>query len=273
MDRNQAWKQKRHQQAAAILQNGREMFGPPDDNEGEMVRLSKMMSELAMCSRREADRHILAGNVLVNGVAVNELGAKVPRDARIELVQTAIAAQASLVTILVHKPPKCYAGGQSSRPHVRDYLAREHQSPTDTRVPVDTDLKNLAACGLLAMEAEGLVVYSQDGRIAKALTDPIAPIEREYVLHCGDAMSSRRVTAIRSRLRIRSGTTPRSKLDWLGNGLMRCVLSDVSFIELTRAMATFDIQPMRVVRTRIGNVSLTGLACGQWRFLRPDERF
>lgn len=69
-----------------------------------MVCLSKRMSELGLCSRREADEWIEKGWVLVDGERIDTLGTKVRPEQSIEIDQRAQAAQAAQVTILLHKP-------------------------------------------------------------------------------------------------------------------------------------------------------------------------
>ncbi len=78
----------------------------------EKVRISKLMSERGLCSRREADSYIERGWVRVDGVVVSELGAKAYPDQTITLERAARAAQTSLVTILINKPIG-YVSGQA----------------------------------------------------------------------------------------------------------------------------------------------------------------
>src|SRR5215831_13421458 len=78
----------------------------------EHPRLSKRMSELGLCSRREADEWIENGWVKVDGVVVATLGARVPPEARIEIDSAARKHQLALVTILINKPIG-YVSGQA----------------------------------------------------------------------------------------------------------------------------------------------------------------
>ena len=76
----------------------------PQADESGLVRLSKRMSELGLCSRREADEWIPRGWVLVDGEPVTELGSRVKPDAIIEIHQAARSEQGERVTVLLHKP-------------------------------------------------------------------------------------------------------------------------------------------------------------------------
>ncbi|MFP3615407.1 S4 domain-containing protein, partial [Paraburkholderia sp. SIMBA_050] len=81
-------------------------------DETGLMRLSKRMSELGLCSRREADEWIEQGWVLVDGERIDTLGTKVRPDQKIEIDERASAAQAAQVTILLHKPVG-YVSGQA----------------------------------------------------------------------------------------------------------------------------------------------------------------
>src|SRR5690606_15711867 len=80
----------------------------------EKVRISKLMSERGLCSRREADSYIERGWVKVDGVVVSELGAKAYPDQAITLQRAAQAQQTSRVTILINKPVG-YVSGQAEK--------------------------------------------------------------------------------------------------------------------------------------------------------------
>src|SRR3970282_1675764 len=80
----------------------------------EKVRLSKLMSEQGICSRREADGYIERGWVLVDGEPVTELGTRIFPTQRITLAKAAQSRQNASVTILLNKPVG-YVSGQPER--------------------------------------------------------------------------------------------------------------------------------------------------------------
>src|SRR4051812_10413036 len=89
-----------------------------DDTQGSPagIRVSKLLAQRGLCSRREADAFIERGLVFVNGQRVTELGTRAPEDAVITLAAEAKAAQARQVTILIHKPMG-YVSGQAEDGH------------------------------------------------------------------------------------------------------------------------------------------------------------
>src|SRR4051794_2581476 len=78
----------------------------------EPLRLSKRMSELGLCSRREADEWIANGWVRVDGVVVSELGTKILQTQKVTVERQAAAQQAKRVTVLLNKPVG-YVSGQA----------------------------------------------------------------------------------------------------------------------------------------------------------------
>ena len=70
----------------------------------EQVRISKILSEKGLCSRREADRYIEQGLVLLDGKVVSELGTRALRSQKVELMKKASSIQASKATVILNKP-------------------------------------------------------------------------------------------------------------------------------------------------------------------------
>jgi hypothetical protein len=138
----------------------------------EPIRLSKLMSERGLCSRREADSYIERGLVFVDGKRVSELGTKVDPNCVIRLDNAANEQQQQRVTLLLHKPVG-YVSGQPEpgyQPAVT--LIRPDSLWQDGRAGRafhPTHLKGLAPAGRLDIDSTGLLVLTQDGRIAKQL--------------------------------------------------------------------------------------------------------
>ena len=152
--------------------------------EAELQRLSKRMAQLGLCSRREADSYIEQGLVKVNGqVAV--LGQKVSDNDRIDLAKQAHEAQAERVTIVLNKP----VGFVSGTPE-KDYKAAIELITADNQWAEDTSrrtfkphmLKGLAPAGRLDIDSTGLLVLTQDGRVAKQLIGEHSKTDKEYLV-------------------------------------------------------------------------------------------
>ena len=146
----------------------------------EKVRVSKLLSELGLCSRREADSYIEQGLVTVDGEVVNELGVRAFRHQKIELQSGAKAQQASRITVILNKPVgyiSHYDDEQEYQPAAslitpENYFA----SPLDKGRSPRFNTKGLAPAGRLDIDSTGMLVLTQDGRIAKLLIGENSPI-------------------------------------------------------------------------------------------------
>ena len=133
------------------------------------VRISKLMAERGLCSRREADSYIERGWVIVDGERITELGTRADPGATITLAPDAHVKQEARVTILLNKPVG-YVSGQPEpgyEPAVvlvgRDSLWRVQRGKTPVFAGAP---EGLAPAGRLDIDSTGLLVLTQDGRIA-----------------------------------------------------------------------------------------------------------
>ena len=148
------------------------------------TRLNKRMAELGLCSRREADDWIAKGWVRVNG-AVAPMGLQVAADARIEVDPRARGQQQQQVTILLHKPMG-YVSGQAEdghQPAVTLVQARNHWKGDASGLRfAPSQLRGLAPAGRLDIDSVGLLVLTQDGRVARQLIGEDSGTEKEYLV-------------------------------------------------------------------------------------------
>ncbi|MEP7100592.1 MAG: pseudouridine synthase, partial [Burkholderiales bacterium] len=149
------------------------------------LRLSKRMSELGIASRREADEWIAMGYVRVDDQIVNQLGSRVMPHQRVTIDAKAKFQQAQRVTVLINKPVG-YVSGQAEdgyEPAVvlvtPDRLWREDRSGTRF---LRSHLNHLVPAGRLDIDSVGLLILTQDGRIAKQLIGEDSEVEKEYLV-------------------------------------------------------------------------------------------
>ena len=157
----------------------------------ELVRLSKRMSELGLASRREADAFIEKGWVLVDG-QVAQLGQKVGPGARIELKAQASYSQKQQVTVLLNKPVG-YVSGQAEdgyTPATTVITPENRWAGDDSTLRWSSaQLRSLVPAGRLDIDSVGLLVLTQDGRVAKAIIGEHSTIEKEYIVRVADAQT------------------------------------------------------------------------------------
>jgi 23S rRNA pseudouridine2604 synthase len=270
----------------APAQRQRRDADTPTGND-QTPRLSKRMSELGLASRREADEWIAAGWVRVDGEVVDTLGARVRPEQRIEVDPRARQAQASLVTILVHKPVG-YVSGQAEdgyRPAVV-LVTPENRWPGDrARIEFSrAHLRGLAVAGRLDIDSTGLLVLTQDGRIARQLIGAESSIEKEYLVRVAwpdarptgplsAAFPADRLQLLRHGLSLDGVRLKPAKVSWQNEDQLRFVLREGRKRQIRRMCEAVGLQVVGLKRVRIGSVVLGALPAGQWRYLRAEESF
>lgn len=239
------------------------------------VRLSKLMAEQGLCSRREADDFIARGWVLVDGVVVNTLGAKVLRGQRIELAEPAVAAQSQLTTFLLNKPVG-YVSGQPEK----GYRAAVELLTPDRRCS-DWDgpefspkqLVGLAPAGRLDIDSKGLLVFTQDGRLARRLTSGEGDVDKEYLVRVTGTLSPEGLASLRDGLSLDGERLRPAEVDWINANQLRFVLREGRKRQIRRMCELVGLKVTGLKRVRIGSIRLGKLPEGQWRYLQAGEIF
>lgn len=243
-----------------------------NDTQGE--RISKLMAQRGLCSRREADAYIERGLVYVNGEKVTQLGTRCAQDARIELASRAQNQQAALATILLHKPVG-YVSGQ----------AEDGYQPAVVLVKPDTQmagdyqrfrpqpLKGLAPAGRLDIDSTGLLVLTQDGRVARQLIGADSEIEKEYLVRVEGKLDEEGLKRLNHGLSLDGKPLKRARVRWQNEDQLQFILKEGRKRQIRRMCELVGLRVTGLKRVRIGRVALGDLPVGQWRFLRPDENF
>ncbi|GAA5784151.1 RNA pseudouridylate synthase [Chitiniphilus shinanonensis] len=242
----------------------------------EPVRLSKRMAELGLCSRREADEYIAKGWVRVDGVVVDVLGSKVLPTQRIELQRQAQAAQAQRVTILINKPVG-FVSGQAEKgyqPAVALIKPDNHWTGDKSGTRFSRDhLQGLAPAGRLDIDSVGLLVLTQDGRVAKALIGEDSEIEKEYLVRVAGRLTPEGLALLNHGLSLDGEPLKPAKVGWQNEDQLRFVLQEGKKRQIRRMCELVGLRVVGLKRIRIGRITLGDLPQGKWRYLRSDERF
>jgi 23S rRNA pseudouridine2604 synthase len=253
---------------------------PAADHAPGSLRLSKRMSELGIASRREADEWIAKGWVRVDGSVVAELGARVLPGQHITVDAQARHEQARRVTVLLNKPIG-YVSGQAEdgyEPASVLVTARNQwrEDRSGTRF-VPTHLKNLAPAGRLDIDSVGLLVLTQDGRVAKQLIGADSEVEKEYLVRVepesGTPLSEAGLALLRHGLELDGEALAPARVEWVNDDQLRFVLTEGKKRQIRRMCEAVGLKVTGLKRVRIGRVVLGDLPAGQWRYLRGDEAF
>lgn len=229
----------------------------------DAIRIQKYLSQAGRASRREAERLMEAGRVSVNGEVVTEMGSRVVPGRDVVAVDGEVVEVAPERWIMFHKPPGVLT--TRSDPHgdrtVYDLLPEE--------------LHGLTYVGRLDLDAEGMLLFTNDGDTAHGLQHPSRAVEREYWLEVAGTVEDQAVRALRAGVELDDG--PARAKDVLGirpgdmSSELRIVLTEGRKREVRRMLAEVGHPVMRLRRIRYGRVILGDLQRGDWRELTEEE--
>jgi 23S rRNA pseudouridine2604 synthase len=260
--------------------------GTPGASTRTTVRLNKRMADLGLCSRREADDWIAKGWVRVNGASA-VMGQPVALDARIEVDRQAEQQQRQQVTILINKPVG-YVSGQAEDGHEPAVVLVQPQNrwrECNSRMRWGHEqLRGLAPAGRLDIDSIGLLVLTQDGRVARQLIGEDSLIEKEYLVRVslgvgGESSNVQAVFPAEKLAMLCHGLSldgkplMRAQVSWQNPEQLRFVLTEGKKRQIRRMCEQVGLFVTGLKRVRIGRVNLGHLPVGQWRYLMPHEIF
>ncbi|WP_418941544.1 pseudouridine synthase [Parasutterella excrementihominis] len=253
------------------------------DTTADLVRLSKRMSELGLCSRREADEWIAKGWVKVDGEVVSELGSKVRPDQKIKIDRKAKDQQNERVTIILNKPLG-YVSGQAEDGHepARVLITPRNRwidDPSSRRFN-PSQLKSLVPAGRLDINSTGLLVLTQDGRIAKTIIGENSSVEKEYIVRVAMAdgrpnseFPPAKLALLNHGLELDGKPLEKAEVSWLNEDQLKFVLREGRNRQIRRMCDLVGLKVLALKRVRVGSVRLGKLPVGKWRYLEDGESF
>jgi len=249
---------------------------PPRPEQSSDPRLSKRMSEMGLCSRREADEWIENGWVKVDGNVVDVLGTRVSPLARIDVDKAAAQHQSEQVTILLNKPIG-YVSGQAEdgyTPAATLITPENHWAGDRADIKFKPGhLRGLAPAGRLDIDSTGLIVFTQDGRVAKRLIGSHSDVEKEYLVRVEGTLDAAGMKRLQHGLELDGVKLRPARVSWQNEDQLRFVLREGRKRQIRRMCELVGLVVTGLKRVRSGSVSLGPLPLGQWRYLRRDERF
>lgn len=255
----------------------RQIKTPSQPTEGpEKIRLSKLMTERGICSRREADDFIAQGLVFVNGERVQELGFKVTRDVQVELAGKAQDKQADLVTIILNKPIG-YVSSQPEPPYepaIKLLTKANFFNNPDRPIQIREEpihLRGLAVTGRLDIDSQGLLIFTQDGRLAKKIIGETSEMEKEYLVRVIGKLPDSQLKLLNYGLELDGKKLKPAKVEWVNEDQLRFVLTEGKKRQVRRMCEMVGLQVKGLKRVRVGKLMLGKLPEGQWRYLGPNE--
>jgi 23S rRNA pseudouridine2604 synthase len=243
----------------------------------EPVRLAKRLAEMLSCSRREAEQYIEGGWVSVDGVTVEEPQFRV-LDQQIVLAKDASLLALAPVTLLLHKPTGYEAGQDGSAASLAALLSPATQSPGDSSGirPLKKHFSSVELVTPLATPASGLVVLTQDWRVARKLREDARVMEHEVIVDvAGDIKPGglERLNRVDHGFTFNGALLPPAKVSWQNETRLRFALKGEVPGQIAYMCESVGLKVQGMKRLRIGRVAMSQLQPGQWRYLLPHERF
>ncbi len=227
-------------------------------------RLQKILSRAGIASRRGAEEIILAGRVAVNGIVIDELGAKADPDRdRIAVDGREVGQTGDRIYLVLYKP----AGYMTTlkdpqgRPLVTDLLkgVRERVYPV----------------GRLDYNTEGLLLLTNDGEWANAMAHPRHEVDKEYHVRVRGKVSAQQLDQLAAGVMLDDGETAPATVAVVreseNNTWVSITIHEGRYRQVRRMCEAVGLTVVRLKRVRYGFLGLKGLRTGEYRFLTAEE--
>ena len=249
--------------------------------EQQSIRLAKRLAEQEQCSRREAELYIAAGNVQVDGKVVLVPESRVTLDQVVTLRKGATPEAIPPVTILMNKPAGMTQGPAYGRVRsAHSLLSEATKAELDTPMPqlvLEHHFKHLESFLTIPLPASGLIVYTQDKRVARKLAEEGMWLEQEIIVGVEGQIVEDGLEILYEGLPIPGGNghrrMPPCHVSWQNESHLRFALKGIAPEEIEKMCGAIGLSVTSMRRLRIGRVSLGKVPEGQWRYLMPWERF
>ena len=225
----------------------------------EATRLNKYLAQCGVCSRREADKLIEAGKVLVNG-QIADMGCKVTEVDVVQVGKKVLGGKAKTAVLAFYKPVgvTCTEKDKYAEKMVNDYID----------YPV-----RVTYAGRLDKDSEGLLLLTNDGDLINALMRGANGHEKEYIVKVNKEITDTFLEQMQKGVYLEEldvKTRP-CKVEQIGKLTFRIVLTQGLNRQIRRMCKTFGYEVVQLKRVRIMNVLLGKLIPGQYREITGEE--
>ena len=229
--------------------------GKMEENK-EKVRINKYLSAAGVCSRREADRQIAAGNVRI-GDAVAQIGDVVAPDVPVYFHGTLVEAEEERILLAVHKPKGIVCTAEKrEKNNIVDFL----------NYP-----KRIYPIGRLDKQSEGLILMTNEGDFVNKIMRSGNRHEKEYLVTVNKTVTDSFLRALAAGVPILGTMTRKCKVERTGKRSFRMILTQGMNRQIRRMCEYFDYRVVSLKRVRIMNILLGDLPCGTYRKVTQEE--
>ncbi|MEA4996945.1 MAG: 23S rRNA pseudouridine(2604) synthase RluF [Petrimonas sp.] len=222
------------------------------------VRINKFISESGICSRREADKYIEKGQVLVNGKRA-EIGTLVSKSDKVLVNGLLIESKAEedFVLLAFNKPRGIVSTTEKGvRDNIVDYIGYHER---------------IFPIGRLDKDSQGLILLTNDGDIVNKILRAGNSHEKEYVVTVNRPVTDEFVQRMSSGVPVLGEVTRKCKVEKISEFIFRIILVQGLNRQIRRMCEYFGYEVEKLERVRIMNISLKGIGLGDWRLLEEQE--
>lgn len=254
------------------------------------IRLAKRVADLLQCSRSTAEQFVEGGFVSVDNQIEEAPGTRVRPDQVVTVAKDASLLELTPVTLLLHKPVGFEAGlGVQGAPTGQAAHASRSQGAPQAVTLLDIPshlaedasgirvlqrhFKQLECFTPLPTEASGLVVYTQDKRIARKLAEDIESLEQECTVEVAGDIVPHGLQRLCHGITFNGRALPPIKVSWQSETKLRFALKGIRPGQIPAMCEAVGLRVVAIKRIRIGRVPLSKVPEGQWRYLQPWEKF
>jgi len=275
----------------------------------EPVRLAKHLSDLLACSRRDAETYIVGGWVSVDGKVIEQPNFMILNQ-KVELHEKASLKPLAPITIVFNKPAgydfglthELLNGKKLRENETKKTEAKKTEEQLRAEKELNDDLLKHDALQLITLEsqaqddrsnirplqshfrkltptlplesaASGLVIYTQDRSVARKLIDEGNRVEQEFIVQVKGDLSVQDLERLNKGFYYKGELLPAAKVSWQNENHLRIALKNVQLNQIEKMCHGVGLDILAMKRVRIGRISMSKLAVGEWRYLLGYERF
>ena len=223
-----------------------------------MERLQKLIAQAGICSRREAEKIILAGRVTLDGKIVKELGAKADPSQKIFVDGKPITICAEKIYLLLNKP--------------RGYVStvKDERGRRTVLDLIDTS-ERVYPVGRLDLNSEGLLILTNDGELTNALIHPRFEVAKTYRAKISCAVTEEKLDKLRAGIELDDGLTAPAEVYLLGENFVEITIHEGRNRQVRRMFAAIGCDVKRLRRIKFAGLTLEGVGVGKYRKLTAEE--
>lgn len=226
----------------------------------DLERLQKLIAQAGICSRREAEKIILAGRVTVDGKIIRELGARADTSQKICVDGKPLTFDAEKIYLLLNKP----RGYVST---VKDERGRK----TILELLGENFNERVYPVGRLDLNSEGLLILTNDGDLTNALIHPRFEVRKTYRAKISGVLTEEKLDKLRAGVELDDGLTAPAEVYLLGENLVEITIHEGRNRQVRRMFAAIGCDVKRLRRIKFAGLTLDGLKAGEFRELRAEE--